>query len=52
MYGVGLLVLAVWKARELWKGRGVTGSRLIVVLVVDQVVYFFSCVSVSCLEFR
>ena len=40
-YGTLLLVLAVYKARELWKLDGLTGSRLVLVLIRDQVLYYF-----------
>ena len=39
-YGTLLLVLALIKATELWKVIGIRGSRLVWVLIKDQVLYF------------
>ena len=39
-YGALLLVLAVYKARELWRLNGFTGSRLVLVLIRDQALYY------------
>ena len=39
-YGALLLVLALYKARELWKLNGFSGSRLALVLIKDQVFYY------------
>ena len=39
-YEALLLVLAMYRATAFWKANGVHGSRLVWVLVKDQVVYF------------
>ena len=39
-YGSLLLVLALPKAREHWKLNGFSGSRLVLVLIRDQVIYY------------
>ena len=39
-YGTLLLALALYKATEWWKENGLGGSRLIVVLVKDQALYY------------
>ena len=39
-YGTLLLVLALIKATEFWKLNGIRGSRLVWVLIKDQVLYF------------
>ena len=43
-YGALLLILALYKARALWMLNGVTGSRLVVILIRDQVLYYVACV--------
>ena len=43
-YGVLLLGLAVFKAKEIWILNGFHGKRLVVVLIRDQVIYFFMSV--------
>ena len=45
VYGLLLMSLAVYKAAALWKTQpGMNTTRLIKVLVRDQVLYFLSCV--------
>ena len=39
-YSTLLFVLALFKATKLWKENGVEGSRLIMVLIKDQAIYF------------
>ena len=39
-YGALLLVLALYKAREFWKLNRFSDSRLILVLIRDQVFYY------------
>ena len=43
-YGALLLILALYKAREFWKLNGFTGSRLVVILIRDQALYYVACV--------
>lgn len=41
VYGILLLVLALYKAREIWKeSMGLEGLQLIQVLIRDQALYF------------
>ena len=45
IYGLLLMLLALYKAAALWKAQpGMNTLRLIKVLVRDQVVYFLACV--------
>ena len=46
VYGALLLLLALYKAQALWILNGVTGSRLVVILIRDQVLYYVACVLV------
>jgi hypothetical protein len=39
-YGAMLMVLAVYKATQYWREVGFSGSKLVLVLLQDQVVYF------------
>jgi hypothetical protein len=39
-YGLLLLILALSKAVEYWRLRRLHGSRLLKVLITDQVMYF------------
>ena len=39
-YGALLLVLALLKARELWKSKGICGSRLVLIVIRDQALYY------------
>ena len=39
-YGALLLALALYKAREFWKLNGFSGSRLVLVLIRDQALYY------------
>ena len=46
-YGSLLLILALYKAREFWKLNGFSGSRLVLVLIRVQALYYFMCVSTA-----
>ena len=39
-YGALHLVLALYKARILWKLNGFSGSRLVLVIIRDQAIYY------------
>ena len=40
-----LLVLGLYKAQQFWKMAGFRGSRLVMILIRDQVYYYAVCVS-------
>lgn len=41
VYGVILMILAVYKAAEFWRlSSGFEGFNLVKVLIVDQIIYF------------
>lgn len=41
VYGIMLMVLAIYRAAELWRlSSGFKGSKLVKVLIVDQAIYF------------
>ena len=47
-YGTLLLVLAVYKARAVWKeSAGLKGLEMVKVLIRDQAVYFLAWVDMS-----
>lgn len=39
-FGTLLMVLAVYKAKDFWRLNGFRGSRLVRVLITDQLIYF------------
>ena len=42
-FGTLLLVLALFKASEFWRLSGLSGSRLVVVVITDQAFYYSLC---------
>ena len=45
-YDALLLILALYKARGLWKLNGFSGSQLVFILIRDQALYYVMCVSI------
>ena len=39
-FGTFLFILALYKALQFWKEGGIWGSRLVLVLITDQAIYF------------